>query len=215
MMQRSTKTKAVDESKEFNIEKAAAIPMVYKGRTKPLDTVARNFLIFLSESPTFKVKRSGEPPKANSFMNLVYKVFNVDRSVETKSPTQFFFEVISQKPTAYEHRVFRITHPQLLEKLGLDQKRHRFRYALIEFADKIKDLQPDLEKVRNVKAGDRDSYQTALVDFDRRIQTYHLMANAFSTSFANNPQGIRQYHAMNENLLKFNPPLVVKNADTK
>ena len=64
-----------------------------------------------------------------------------------------------------------------------------------------------------MKAGDRDSYQTALVDFEEEIQTYHLIANAFSTSFSNTPEGIRQYHAMNENLLKFNPPLVVKNAN--
>ncbi|MDD7985914.1 cytochrome c biogenesis protein CcsA [Lentisphaera marina] len=202
-LSRSTKTKEVDESKEFNLEKAATIPMVYKGRTKPLHTVAQNFLVFLSESATFKVEvKDGDK-----------EVEEKDKVFEKRPPAQFFFEVISAKPAAYEHRVFRITHPQLIEKLGLDQNRHRFRYALVEFADKIKDLQGDMEKLRNLKAGERDSYQTALVDFERRIQTFHLMSNAFSTSFANNAQGIAQYHAMNKNILKFNPPLVIKNSE--
>ncbi|WDE96769.1 cytochrome c biogenesis protein CcsA [Lentisphaera profundi] len=202
-LSRSTKTNTVDEEKEFNLDKAATIPMVYKGRTKPLHTVAQNFLVFLSESAIFKVEvKDGDK-----------EVPEKDKVFETRPSVQFFFEVISAKPSAYEHRVFRITHPQLLEKLGLDLKRHRFRYALVEFADKIKTLESDIKKVRELKVGERDSYQTALIDFEQRLQTFHLMANSFSTSFANTAQGISQYHAMNTNILKYNPPLVIKSND--
>jgi len=83
---------------------------------------------------------------------------------------------------ARDHKVFRIDHPDLLDKLKLDPKRSGFKYALNEFAEQIPALIKDADEARKKdgkNGNDRTAYDRRVLELERRIGVIDLIDNSF------------------------------------
>jgi ABC-type transport system involved in cytochrome c biogenesis permease subunit len=143
------------ESTEANLHEFGRIPLVYEGRVKPFDTLARNSLRILSNRENFK-----------------------DNNGDTQPAIRWLLDVIANPAAAREHRVFRIDHPQILEKLKLD-RRKKHLYSLDDFFEKI----PVLVETANAARQKDDKEQTAdereFVELQSKLGQFDLLVTTF------------------------------------
>lgn len=132
------------------------LPVVFEGRVKPMDTLARNTLRIISNKETYE-----------------------DENENKRPAIQWLLDVIAAAPEARDHRVFRIDNLDVIETLGL-QRRKGFRYAESEFAAKIPDLEAELREARQVDAEKLSFYQRKLIELERRIMAVRRIEAAFT-----------------------------------
>ena len=195
-------------------------PIVFEGRAKPIDTLARNALQRISNKQTL-----------------------TDADGNRQPAILWLLDVISQAEDAEQHRVFRIENADVRQRLGLE-RRKGFRYALAEFRDKVfdgyaynEDFANDIRRVREAAQEDAlrlTTYQRKLLEFDQRLSQYRRLTNSFEPlpfpptpteeDFKKDPEAaqktierIRQMAVavpqMDESLKQQKPPLVVPNFD--
>jgi len=144
------------------------LPVQYQGRVKPYDTVARNTLQYFSG----KQEVIG-PAKQGWISKLLHR--------KEKSPAiAWLLDVISGSPSADDHRVFRIDHPEVLDTLGLEPRTGEFRYSVNDFRDKIMELAKQAQLAASVPEKERTLYQRRVVELAEKLQLYGLLQRAFS-----------------------------------
>ncbi|MFG0332173.1 MAG: cytochrome c biogenesis protein ResB, partial [Maioricimonas sp. JB049] len=139
----------------MNIHAFGELPVVYQGRSKPLDTLARNTLLIISDRQTFRDENDNEQPAI-----------------------RWFLDAITESEAALEHRVFRIENLELLKTLGLE-RRHGFRYAISEFQGQIGEFEEELRAARQQNKEELTFYQRKVIDFGTKLQNYLRMREAF------------------------------------
>jgi len=159
MLRPPTDTKANMKIHEFG-----KLPVVYQGRVKPLDTLARNTLRVISDKDRFEDHLNFNP--------------DVDKKPKKLPAIRWMMDVMAGSPEADQHRVYRIDNPDVQTLLGLDPKRERFRYALNEFRDKIGALEAQLREMPK-EDEDRSLFQQKLVQLERRLRAQRLIEVAF------------------------------------
>ncbi len=87
------------EPGQFDLYKFGQLPVIYEGRTKPLDTVARNTLRSLSNKQDYRDTKGKKQPAIRWLLDL-----------------------IAQPKVAFEQRVIRIDNPEVLNSLGLKER---------------------------------------------------------------------------------------------
>ena len=143
-------------------------PIVFEGRVKPIDTLARNALQRVSNKQ-------------------VLITVNEEGEEETQPALRWLLDVMSQSDGADKHCVFRIEKP-LLERLGLE-RRKGFRYALAEFKDKVFDghlyndeFAAEVQKLRELAKADATqltTYERKFLELDSRFSEYRKLADSF------------------------------------
>ncbi|NIP84813.1 MAG: cytochrome C biogenesis protein, partial [Planctomycetales bacterium] len=135
------------------------IPVIYRGRIKPLDTLARNSLRAVSNREEFTTADGRRQPAI-----------------------RWLLDVITDADIAREHRVFRIDNLEVLNLLGL-QRRPGSLYSIDEIAPQIASFEREVLAARQVA---RDAgpeklsvYQKKLVELDGRLRTFTLLSEAF------------------------------------
>lgn len=152
-----------DTKANMRIHEIGKLPVVFEGRVKPLDTLARNTLRIVSNREQFYAGRP-DPEQGRA----------------KKLPAiRWLMDVIAGAPEAKTHRVFRIDHLDVLGTLGLE-RRKGFRYAEEEFADKINVLEEQLEEARKLEPSQMSLYQKKLVELARRIRAVRLLEASFT-----------------------------------
>src|SRR5205085_12701500 len=94
------------------------LPLVYEGRVKPYDTLARNTLQILSGSQEVGVLN--DKGKVTSHLPAI----------------RWFLDAVSEAKGGEDHRVFRIENLDLLDALGLPRRPQYWRYSLNEIRTK-------------------------------------------------------------------------------
>jgi hypothetical protein len=177
---------------------AGKIPVMYQGRMKPLDTLARNTLQVLSNRETFK-----------------------DEGKKSQPAIRWLFDVISGSEAAEKHRVFRIDNLDVLERLGLEWREGHL-YSLEEFRKKADDFNADVEQAGKKRTEQLSVYERKLLELDRRIRAYTAIDASFRRPDLPEPdERIREMSrerrgaltqrlaAAEESLRKGHPPLAV------
>lgn len=131
------------------------LPVMYEGRIKPLDTLARNSLRILSDRQDWQDARG-----------------------RTQPAIRWLLDVITDAEAANQHRVFRIQNLELLELLGLE-RRPGFRYAISELAPRLQEFSAQVRQARLVDADRQDLFQKKVLELDRRFSHYILLREAF------------------------------------
>jgi len=144
----------VDE-KEMNLYEFGKLPLVFEGRVKPFDTLARNSLKILSNYQTFKDEKGDKQPAI-----------------------RWLLDVMSGAERAENHRVFRIENLEVLETLGL-KKREGFRYSVAELRPKSKEFHEQADKARKLDKEDLSVYQRKVLELDGRIRRFTLLQASF------------------------------------
>ncbi len=191
----SSARQSVPPADQMQLDEFGRLPLVYEGRVKPFDTLARNTLRQISDRQTFE-DVSGKQP------------------VKRQPAIQWLLDVVSGSPDAFKHAVFRIENLDVLQTLGLE-RRSGFRYSIDEFRDKIGEFEKQAEEAAEVERDDPrklTTYQKKLLELDRKIRTMTGLMASFDQ-----PQ-IRPDHVQedlteairrHEALARMQPPLVV------
>ncbi|MHC5003165.1 MAG: hypothetical protein ACYTJ0_08580, partial [Planctomycetota bacterium] len=129
------------------------LPVVYQGRIKPLDTMARNALIIISDRQTWRDADGGKRPAI-----------------------EWLLDVMSNAPRAADHKVFRIHNLEVLTQLGLE-RRKGFRYALSEFEPKMPAIEQQVAHAASLPQEQRDVYDAKILELWQRLVTYRVMTD--------------------------------------
>jgi ABC-type transport system involved in cytochrome c biogenesis permease subunit len=145
-----------DPVEGFDVHRFARLPVVYQGRVKPYDTLARNSLLILTDRQSF-----------------------VDASGNRKEAIIWLLDVIAGTDAARTHPIFRIEHPQILHMLGLEE-RPGFRYALNEFAPKLELLDEQGRRVMAIPQAQREVFDNKLAELIEQLRLFMALTESFS-----------------------------------
>lgn len=160
----SSKTRAPSlPPDDFDLAEFGKLPVVFEGRVKPFDTLARNTLRKISDYNTFK-----------------------DEEGERQPALRWLLDVIADPEVADNHKVFRIYNLEILDTLGL-KRRKGFQYSLAEIRGTGSDdegkgwekLNEQIEKASHVDDQALTFYQKKALELSRRFQGYWRVSAAF------------------------------------
>ncbi|MFO0868580.1 MAG: cytochrome c biogenesis protein CcsA [Pirellulales bacterium] len=151
----------------FDLARFGRLPVLEKGRVKPLDTLARNTMRVLSNRETFKDADGRTQPAIRWLIDMI-----TEKTRGTDDEGQ-------PAIAAHDYRVFRIENDDVLNLLGLE-RRPGLRYSVNELLRKIHDFEKKVEEARERKAEDLTTYERKLVELDGRVRTFTLVKACFS-----------------------------------
>lgn len=149
-----------DPAGSMPIRSFGQIPVVYQGRIKPFDTLARNSLQIISDRQTF-LDESGADRAANG---------------QAQPAIKWLLDVMSNVDAALHHKVFRIESLDLLHTLGLEPrlvpKSIRYRYAYAEMRDGLPVIEEQLRRALALDPVQRDVYQNQIIELAGHVRLF-------------------------------------------
>lgn len=142
---------------KFDYYAFGQIPVLEKGRVKPLDTLARNSLRVITNRESLK---DHDDPK------------------QTIQAIEWLAEVVADTDRANDFQVFRIENQQVLDLLELPRRKN-LRYSVNELSKKIDSFETAIDGVRKKQKDEWSVYERKLVELDGRIRTFTLLKAAF------------------------------------
>ncbi|MHC5113346.1 MAG: cytochrome c biogenesis protein [Planctomycetota bacterium] len=140
-----------DDDGAAQIRAFGELPVVFQGRVKPFDTLARNSLVIISDRQYWK-----------------------DADGTRQPAIEWLLDVMSGSPRAREHKVFRIHNLDLLTQLGLE-RRKGFRYALAEFEDRWPQVEMQVAQASELDPAERGVYDVKALELYQKILRYRLL----------------------------------------
>lgn len=163
---------------EMDLYQFGKLPVVYQGRVKPLDTLARNSLRIISDRQTFVDNPSQnleQPPPTDDQPS---DATTLQKNSIRLPAIRWFLDVIANAPLAGKHKIFRIENREVLQILGLPPRKG-YRYALEEFRDCLPELLTQIEKAQSLPAENLSVFQKKILELDKRFRTYLMLSTAF------------------------------------
>ncbi len=136
-----------DLSRAMPLEGIARIPVSAGGRTKPLDTFARNTLLRLSGRQTCEIDGGTHPA------------------------IEWILELWTNPKLAAERRVFRIDHPDVRSLLALSDAT-RTRFSWMEIAPKLEEVVRQAELASQIPRKKQDPFQRQISDLYGKLVEY-------------------------------------------
>lgn len=140
---------------QMQLYEAGKIPVMYQGRIKPFDTLARNSLRIISDYETFK-----------------------DAEGKRQPAVKWLLDVIARPSEAVKHKVVRIQNLEVLDVLGLE-RREGFHYAINEFQDRMDEFEDQSRRAREKETADLTVYEKKILELDTRLRLYTVLMAAF------------------------------------
>ena len=158
-----------------NVYDFSELPLVFEGRVKPFDTLARNSLRVMSDSED------------------IFHVINGKK--EKVPPAVWLLDVISGHKRGEEYRMIRIHHPDLIKNLELEyNKEFNSKYTPAELytemdhkhgdghshkSIKRQVVREEAQKASETPAKKRSAYQSELLRLNNRLNTFDVLRNSF------------------------------------
>lgn len=142
---------------DFDLDAFGRIPVVANGRTKPLDSVARNTLLLLQGR-----QRIVTPAGASL------------------TPNQWLLDVFFRPEIADTYQHFEIVNPGVLDVFGLtpEQGAGNKRYAYTQLIPKLEELDRQAGLAASVEAPVRTAYQRAIVNLRDHVILYQQLKHS-------------------------------------
>ncbi|RLS52501.1 MAG: hypothetical protein DWH91_16605 [Planctomycetota bacterium] len=182
------RTKASDS--EFDYAAFGNIPIFYEGRAQPIDSLARNALLSISDKDAISAASVGvaEAPASPEKPPLAAPdAQKADAAPVSKTgipAVRWLLDVVTDEQgvstdAADKHQVFRVENLELQKALGLE-KRERFRYAIREFREKLIGMEKEIQQARDLKSDLRNLYQRKLLTLERQVNNYDKIRLMFT-----------------------------------
>ena len=139
----------------MNFYEFGQLPVVYQGRIKPIDTLARTSLRIISDREEL-----------------------VDAAGQKQPAVRWLLDAVTQSEAGDKDPVFRIQNLEVLHMLGLE-RRPGFRYSVDELRKNVAEFEKQTDKARQKKTDQMDVYEKKILDLDHRVRTYTLLSAAF------------------------------------
>jgi ABC-type transport system involved in cytochrome c biogenesis permease subunit len=151
---------------EFAYSKFARLPVVFNGRVKPMDSLARNSLLQINEMQTLDL----EPWKP------------MWQNHKTISAIQWLANVMMNPQVADNWPVFRVDNPDLIAFLKLpdrDMAQHEDgeHYSWNQIAPSLDAFDKENERVEQIEAATRNAYERDVIKVHERMELYAQLAN--------------------------------------
>ena len=130
------------------IESLARIPVSASGRTKPLDTFARNSLLKISGRQSFEADGG-----------------------ERRPAIEWLLEVWTKPQLAQQRRVFRIDHPDVLSLLGINAP-GRTRFSWKEIEPKLNEIERQSQLASQLPSKKQDPFQRQVIALFQKLIDY-------------------------------------------
>ena len=142
---------------DFDLDGFGRIPVVANGRTKPLDSVARNTLLLLQGRQRV-----------------------VTPAGDTLAPTQWMLDVFFRPELADTYQHFEIVHPGVLDVLNLapEDGAGKKRFAYTQLTPKLQEIDRQAELAAGVEAPQRTSYQRAVLNLRDHVILYQQLKHS-------------------------------------
>ncbi|GMQ80255.1 MAG: cytochrome c biogenesis protein CcsA [Planctomycetia bacterium] len=139
----------------MRLDEFGQLPVVYEGRVKPFDTLARNCLTILSDKQTAK-----------------------DRSGKRQPAVRWLLDVITGTGDARRYKIFRIANLEVLQTLGLE-RRPGFRYSLNEISRNMEEFYRQVGLARSRDSNQLTLYQRKIVQLENKTRLYLVLEESF------------------------------------
>ncbi|HSI10184.1 MAG TPA: cytochrome c biogenesis protein CcsA, partial [Rariglobus sp.] len=142
---------------DFDLAAFGKIPVVANGRTKPLDSVARNTLLLLQGRQ---------------------RVITPDGT--TLTPDQWLLDVFFRPELADSYQHFEIVHPGVLDVLDLtiDDGAGKKRFSYKQLVPKLEEIDRQAGLAEGVEAPVRTSYQRAVLNLRSHVILYQQLKHS-------------------------------------
>jgi ABC-type transport system involved in cytochrome c biogenesis permease subunit len=141
---------------EMNVPGFGALPLVYEGRVKPIDTLARNSLRVISTKEQLKVGDDKEPA------------------------TRWLLDVISGSKAGEKRRVFRIDNLEVVETFKLTRRKGNL-YSYEELHPQMEEYRKQVGLANSVDPAELSIYQRKVLELDTKLQLFFKLREAFRT----------------------------------
>ena len=141
----------------LNLNAFGSLPVLNGGRTKPLDTIARNSLLIISGKQTLHTE-------------------SVSRSA-----IEWLTEVMFNPAQAARYPVFTIDDPDVLGAMGIAQTNQR-RYSFADLEPHALEIEKQAAQANQVKPELRSRFQTAAFNLEENINLYQKLQNTLQVA---------------------------------
>jgi len=166
-----------------NVQAFGELPVVFQGRVKPLDTLARNSLRVISDSDSF-----------------------VDAEGKRQPAIQWLLDLMTDARKAEAEKVVRIHNLEVLQIFGLT-RRPGYRYSIDELSPKLKEFGEALRGAHNVRADQQSAYEKKLIELEHRLMAFRTLQASFD--LANLPDDPSELLRRGEMLRDMNAPRAI------
>ena len=178
-----------DPVEGFHLQEFARLPIVDRGRVKPMDTFARVSLMVMNdgfqtfkpdisekekaELTTLKNKSARTPEENKTFSSLSEKD---KRQPAVRWMLDVMTSRFSDNHIAEKHKVFRIENDQLLGLLALEP-RPGLRYSIEEFAPQMGELEKAGKAADQKENAKKDAFDKSVLQLAHHLQSYMEIAS--------------------------------------
>jgi ABC-type transport system involved in cytochrome c biogenesis permease subunit len=178
-----------DPVEGFHLQEFARLPIVDRGRVKPMDTFARVSLMVMNDGfQTFKPDISEkEKAELTTLKNKSSRTAEENKAYSSLSEkdkrqpaVRWLLDVMtsrfSENHIAEKHKVFRIENDQLLGLLAL-QPRPGLRYSIEEFAPQMGELEKAGKAADQKENAKKDAFDKSVLQLAHHLQSYMEIAS--------------------------------------
>lgn len=140
---------------EVDVVGFGKLPLVFEGRVKPFDTLARNSLRVLSTKEQLK-----------------------DGMGNTQPAIVWLMDVISGSKAGTKHEAFKIDNLELLETLKLNRRKGGL-YSMDEIEPRMDEFRKQVRLANEVPTDEMSVYQRKVLELDRKLQLFFKLREAF------------------------------------
>ncbi len=141
-----------DPPGEMRIHEFGKLPLVFQGRVKPFDTLARNSLMQLSGKQSFKDADGKSQPAIRFLLDLLS-------------------ETLRKEPKARTAQVIKIESDLILSFLGLPQ-RSGFLYSYSELQDSMSRIAGEVNRARKAPKESRTEFDRRILELDSKLDLF-------------------------------------------
>ena len=174
----------------MDLYKFGELPVVYEGRPKPFDTLARNVLKAISERQTWVDNDGHRHPAVEWLLDVV-----TDPDVAANEPVfhiddKDLLDILGLTPKLVQAEetvasIAKIQTPSTEEKAKLAAARTLLahqkdnRYAIVDFRDGLKAFGKEWKHADETAEAERNPVQRQIVGFAKRLGVYHAVQDSF------------------------------------
>jgi ABC-type transport system involved in cytochrome c biogenesis permease subunit len=163
------------KDKDFAFSEFGKLPVVYDGRLKPMDSLARNSLLQIRQTQTLNT----EP----------WKGWNENPKIISAS--EWLANVMMNPAVADDWPVFRVDNPDLISLLKLPERNEAQHqdgkhYSWNQIAPMVDTLSNENDRVEKIDAAGRTAYENAVAKMQDRLALYAGLKNAVQPADAQN-----------------------------
>ncbi|MCH8043300.1 MAG: cytochrome c biogenesis protein CcsA [Planctomycetes bacterium] len=135
-------------SDRMNIHEFGKLPVMYEGRMKPLDTLARNSMLIISGKQTF-----------------------VDEKGKKQPAIRWLLDVVTDSPQVEKHKVFKVENLEVQKLLNV-KPRSGFRYSFDEIREQLGALEKKAADAHQKDGDQRTAFDRKAMATARRVRLY-------------------------------------------